>query len=123
MKSFVKKSKSAFTFTDFVFILLVVSGVYAGVVYFPYIYKRQELEALVKDYTFRTGRATPDRIRDAVVEDAKKKLDITLHPDDVFVTLDDERSSVKAIWRPVIKIVGGYEFNRVFVVEYNRKQL
>ncbi|MEZ4846285.1 MAG: hypothetical protein R2877_04875 [Bdellovibrionota bacterium] len=68
----IKKARSGGTFIDILFFLAIAIGIYVAVVYVPYIYKSQELQAIIKDYTFRTGGAGPDKIRAAVIEDAKK---------------------------------------------------
>jgi hypothetical protein len=119
----IKNSRSGGTIIDFLFFLIVAAGIYGAIVYVPYIYKAQELQAIVKDYTFKIGSANPDTIRRAVIEDAKKKLDVELNDDDVIVTLDSDRVKIEATWRPAIKLVFGFQIPKTFTVEYDRKQL
>ena len=91
--------------------------------YVPLLYKSTELEAIVKDYTFRSGRASNDDIKTAIVEDARRKLEITILPDDVIVVRDDVRITIYATWHAVIELPFGYTIPRDFKVEYDRKQI
>jgi len=120
---FIKNRKFGITITDIIFFLAIAGAIYAGYLYFPLVYKTQELEAIAKDYTFKSGGAKPDSIRAAVIEDASKQLEIDLNIDDVTVTKDDRRVRIEIIWRPIIQLPFGFQIPRVFVVEYERKQL
>ncbi len=119
----IKNAKSGIAFIDFLFLVVIAVVVYAAYIYVPLVYKSQELETIVKDYTFKTGGAQPEKIQQAIVEDAKSKLGITVLPDDIIVIKNNDRTKIEATWRPVIDLPFGYKLPRVFTVEYDRKQL
>lgn len=122
MKSkFIKKSNSGFTIIDYITFILIAAAIYGAYLYVPLVYKAQELEAIVKDYTFKSGAASEDKLREAVMEDAKKKLDITLNLEDVTVVKADGRTTIQAIWNAPIELPFGYVYYRQFKVEYDRK--
>lgn len=122
--TFVKrKLTSGWTFFDFVYGLCLAILLYGSYLYVPLIYKQQELQGLVKDYTFRSAGASPVMIRQAVIEDAKRKLGITLNEDDVIVNKDEDRTRIDVIWRAVIQLPFNYKIQRNMRVEYDRKFL
>lgn len=123
MKTFIRKSKLGLTATDIIFGLVVFGAVYGSYLYVPIVYKTQELETLVKDYTFKTSAATEEMIRAAVVEDAKNKLDIDLNVDDVVVEKISGRTKIKATWNAVIELPFGYQIVRPVTVDYDRKMM
>ncbi len=120
---FIKNSKLGISITDVLFFLLIVGGAYGAYLYIPIVYKTQELEALAKDYTFRTGGSKPDQIRAAVIEDAGKKLDVILNTDDVTVIRDENRVKIEITWNAKIQLPMGYHIPRKIHVSYDRKQL
>ncbi len=120
---FIKKSNSGVSATDIIFGLLIVAAIYGSYLYIPLVYKSQELEAIAKDYTFKAGGASQDQLRQAVIEDAKRKVDVILNVDDVIVTQENDRTKIRIIWRPVLELPFGFKIPRTFDVSYERKQL
>lgn len=123
MKAFIKKSNSGISVTDIIFGLVLVAAIYGSYLYIPLVYKSQELEMIAKDYTFKSGGASNEMLKQAVLEDAKRKADITLNEDDVLIIRDGDRTKIQVTWRPVIELPFGFKIPRTFTVEYERKQL
>jgi hypothetical protein len=121
--NFIKNKKVGFTISDFIFTILVLASMYGLYLYVPLVYKSQELEAIAKDYTFKTGGAKPDYIRAAVIEDAQKKLGIVLNAEDVTVTMDNERTKIEVKWTAIMELPFGLQIPRTFHLEYDRKQM
>lgn len=119
--SFIKKSNSGLTVTDYLFFIVIIGVVYGCYLYVPLVYRSQELEAILKDYTFKSGAASEDKLRDAVIEDAKSKLDITLNAEEVIVEKAENRTKIQATWHAPIELPFGYIYYREFKVEYSRK--
>jgi hypothetical protein len=119
----IKNSKVGFTFIDYLSTLLVIAALYGLYLYVPLIYKSQELEAIAKDYTFKSGAAKEEYIQAAVIEDALTKLDITLNAEDVIVTKNDRRTKIEINWTAIIELPFGFQIPRTFHVSYDRKQL
>jgi hypothetical protein len=121
--SFIKKNLGI-SITDALFGIVIFSAIYGSYLYIPLVYKSQELQDICKDYTFKAGGATPEVLRNAVIEDAKRRLEITLNPDDVIVTRENDRVKIKATWHAAVIVpVIDYPIPRDFTVEYERKQL
>lgn len=120
----IKKTNLGFGFSEIFTALILATLLYGSYLYVPLVYKSQELQTIVKDYTFKTGSATPEMLKAAVMEDAKSKLNIDLNFDDVIVTMENDRTVIQATWRPVILIpLIEYRIHKTFTVSYERKQL
>lgn len=121
--TFVKKRNTGLTFFEFMYGLCLAVLIYAVYLYIPIMYKQQELQGLVKDYTFRSSGVSTEMIRKAVIEDAKSKLEIDLNIDDVLVTKDNDRTKIDVIWRAVIQLPLDYKIDHDIHVEFDRKLL
>jgi hypothetical protein len=123
MKSRFIKRSSGLSIIDTLFTIVIICLVYLSWEYVPLVYKSKELESIAKDYTFKSAAAREDIIRQAVVEDARRKIGVELNMDDVVVTKDGGRTKIQINWHTAIDLPFDYQIPRTFIVEYERKQL
>ncbi|MFH1018731.1 MAG: hypothetical protein V1798_11215 [Pseudomonadota bacterium] len=104
------------TFTGLVLFLLLASALYASYKYVPLMWKKMQLESVVKEESY-ARRKTPEEVAKAIVTAAQTQLGIELKEEDVEVQQEPGRTRINVTWRPAIPLLFGQSISYAFHVK------
>ncbi|MEZ4704822.1 MAG: hypothetical protein R3A11_06510 [Bdellovibrionota bacterium] len=104
-------------------IMVLVGGAYFSYKYIPYQWKRIELERIVKEHAFEIGRASPEQIRESIIDEFESIYDIRLNREDVIIDNGRKNAVITVYWVPYIEFIFGFVYEPTFKVSYSRRKL
>lgn len=98
--------------------LILAVGVYLSYKYLPIVWKKHELEIIVKEHTYGLkGRGNPTSyVQESLIQTAHRQLEIELEPKDIQVSRLAGSVRIGVIWRPVVKFPLNKEFTHQFKI-------
>ncbi len=97
--------------------LIVISSVYLSYKYIPIVWKKSQLENMVKEYSYGVNRNPEEYVRNALIERAENELEIKLELEDIFIEKFPDRVRMKVIWRPVVVFLLGQSIAHEFEIK------
>lgn len=106
--------RGSISFGGLVFLLIVGTGIYVGVMMaIPWI-KFYQIEELFKNQVVRLKVASEEEVR-AVIDLKLKELEVTLLDDGVEVIREEgKRPIIEATYKVDVNFIGGYKYTYVF---------
>ncbi|HMQ10137.1 MAG TPA: hypothetical protein PKC21_06145 [Oligoflexia bacterium] len=112
--------KVNFNFFQYVFFFVLAFGVYASVKYFPIVKTRSQLLEILGEASFQAKRQDVYVVKSAIVEAARRKLDVVIKPDDIQINKYEGYVEIILKWQPIIDWGFGQKRRLTFNLEKER---
>lgn len=94
--------KVNFNFFQIFFFFVLAFGVYASFKYFPVVKTRSELLEILGEASFKAKRQDSEVVKSAIIDAARRKLDIAIDPSDIQIKKLEGFVKVTLKWQPII---------------------
>ena len=110
-----------FNLVGLVTYLLLGTGIYLSFFYAPLVWKRAQLQDVMKEVAYAYKKKNVEEIKDLLIEEAKAKAEVVLDAEDIQVDLLPDRIRIDVIWRPVVVFTPTEKrFQHIFQLEQEK---
>ncbi len=97
--------------------LFIAFGIYLSVQYVPFLIKKNELESMVHEECFTLKRRSAEEVKESLVINAQRELEITLDPEDIFPERHGDRAQIVVYWHFAVEHPFQYVTKHVFKIK------